>query len=457
MTIWKTRVFRLTAAYLAVFGITSLAFLLIALSVANQTFLSQAEREIDQEIRAITANFDDFPVVAQIDALETRLHGLNDPFVYGMLDPLLDGMIIIGNIDEWPVEDGALFDTREIDVLQSGKPTPTLAKMIVLDETYTLLVGRRLDSFKNAMATLRNRVLLVSALFLGVIFAVGFFISRQIMREITQMNDTFAGLAMGKIGARVESFANEDELAVLGRNINQALDQNERYIENVRHISELTAHQLLKPLGALRHNLAGADLTTKEEMMDCIDRSVDQIDEIKGTVEAVLNIAELESKVVGTFENVDLDACAQSAISLYRDVAKEADISLVPDLKRVQVFGDRAQLTELCINLITNAIKYSPSGSSIYVGTYESGGHGGLVVQDEGLGIPEEDFDKVFSPMVRLPTTAATTQGKGLGLALVQAVIKRHDGRIRLSNKSPGLAVTVELPRPPSDRQNLSG
>ena len=131
-------------------------------------------------------------------------------------------------------------------------------------------------------------------------------------------------------------------------------------------------------------------------------------------------------------------------ILLPRAIAKNIDLGYEGD-ERAPMFGDRALIGELILNLADNAIKYSPAGSIITVGVRVEEGALRLILEDDGPGIREEDRQGVFERFVRLQNSPA--EGCGLGLAIVREIASRHGAAVTLGDaQEGGLRVEVVFP-----------
>jgi two-component system sensor histidine kinase SenX3 len=113
-----------------------------------------------------------------------------------------------------------------------------------------------------------------------------------------------------------------------------------------------------------------------------------------------------------------------------------------------EVYGDETLLVVALHNLIANAIQYSPKGSRVGVGVTNSDGVIEIAVADQGIGIPEDDRDRVFERFYRIdPARSRHTGGSGLGLAIVKHVVQNHGGDVRVwSQPGKGSTFTVRLP-----------
>jgi signal transduction histidine kinase len=131
---------------------------------------------------------------------------------------------------------------------------------------------------------------------------------------------------------------------------------------------------------------------------------------------------------------------------LYLPVARERGISLAAVSEgQVRVTGNRQLLAQLLINLLENALKVVPTGGSIQIAVAARGASVELTVRDNGPGIPVESRERALQPFARL--NGDSTTGSGLGLSLVAAVVRLHQGRLSFSDNNPGLSVRCELPR----------
>ena len=107
--------------------------------------------------------------------------------------------------------------------------------------------------------------------------------------------------------------------------------------------------------------------------------------------------------------------------------------------------GDAELLTQLCANLVENAMRHSPAGARIVVSAERQAEHLVLVCADDGPGIPESERAKVFQRLYRIDKSR-TTPGNGLGLSLVKAIAELHRAEVILADNSPGLRVTIGFP-----------
>ena len=149
------------------------------------------------------------------------------------------------------------------------------------------------------------------------------------------------------------------------------------------------------------------------------------------------------------FERLDLSNTVLDVAEIYQAVAEDAGQSLscaVPE-NPVEIAGDPTLLQQLLSNLIENAVRHCPPGSTFSLALERRPDHVRLTVTDDGPGIPTDEAKKVFRRFYRVDKSRASG-GHGLGLPLVKAICRLHDATIELSDAHPGLCVSITFPHP---------
>jgi signal transduction histidine kinase len=189
---------------------------------------------------------------------------------------------------------------------------------------------------------------------------------------------------------------------------------------------------------------------------DAIRAAIEEADRLLATFNALLSIAEAEAGAGGrNGEKLDLGEVVRAVVELYEPVAEEKGFALRLDsAPATMIRGDRHLLSQALANLIDNALKYG-GGGDIAIAVHQSDGRAVIEVADRGPGIPEGDRASVFDRFVRLEPSRSTP-GNGLGLSLVRAVARRHEGTVTLGDNHlggrhlggghPGLKVRIEFP-----------
>jgi two-component system sensor histidine kinase SenX3 len=212
------------------------------------------------------------------------------------------------------------------------------------------------------------------------------------------------------------------------------------------------SHELKTPIGAvslLAEALASAS-DEPEEVKRFAKRLSQESERLAGITAEIIELSRLQSgDPLTSAERIGVDTVIAQAVDRNRVAAESHRISLVPSGKiRAEVFGDKQLLVTAVHNLIANAIQYSPDGSRVGIGVSADNGVVEISVTDQGVGIPEDERDRVFERFFRVDTARSrNTGGSGLGLAIVKHVVQNHGGDVRVwSQQGRGSTFTIRLP-----------
>jgi two-component system phosphate regulon sensor histidine kinase PhoR len=200
------------------------------------------------------------------------------------------------------------------------------------------------------------------------------------------------------------------------------------------------SHELRAPVASIRL-MADAleaekvDVKTAEEFHRLIAMEGARLSTLVGNV---LDHARIEQgRRVWKMEACDLAALASDTLRVMEPLAKEKNITLDSDLSPVEASVDAGAIQQALVNLLDNAIKFSPAGSSVKTSLSQDGHHCTLAVRDEGPGIPKEEQSRIFERFYRLgDELRRETQGTGIGLSLVKAIADAHGGSVRLQSEA---------------------
>src|SRR5947209_3572816 len=452
-----THAFRLAALYFLVFAASVIGVLLFVYLTSAGFVERQTEATLDAEITGLAEQYAQRGLSGLIQIVAARSAGdRGDAMIYLVTDP--DGKPLVGNIAAWPAgvptHSSWLSFALERTIKGRNEVHPARGRLVVVPGGYRLLVGRDISDAAAFRSEVRTALLWAGAIALGMGLIGGTVMSRNLLRRVEQVNRTSERVMAGNLSDRIPLRGTTDEFDQLAANLNRMLDQIERLMTAMREVTDDVAHDLRTPLSRLRTRLeralANPDPSAGASQSEAIRAAIDEADRLLATFNALLRIAELESGArLDQTAPVDLSEVARSAAELYEPVAEEKGFALsVVAEPGVGISGDWHLLSQALANLLDNALKYA-GGGQIELRVFHKDGQAILEVADRGPGIPEADRQSVLDRFVRLEPSR-TTPGNGLGLSLVRAIARRHDGSVTLADNRPGLRVRLQFPRLPT-------
>jgi two-component system phosphate regulon sensor histidine kinase PhoR len=306
------------------------------------------------------------------------------------------------------------------------------------------------------------RVVLFGALTaVGIALTVAYFLSRSITLPIRQMKDTAEQIAKGEFARRVR-IKGKDELGELGKSLNAMADELQRKIENLDRMDRIrtdfvanVSHELKTPLTLIK----GYIETLEDRAMDDKDQSArfvsiikEHSDRLGNIVDDLLSLSELESSKDPVHRTeFDLKKLIDD-ISLgfgHALAEKKQTLSVSSQGTDLRIKADHNKIEQLFVNLIDNAIKYTKESGRIELSLLEQNQAVRVTVQDNGIGIPREDIDRVFERFYRVDKARSRRLGgTGLGLSIAKHIVLAHNGKITLESElNEGTKVFVTLPK----------
>jgi signal transduction histidine kinase len=407
----------------------------------------QTEAAIRADAQSLAERFAAGQVAALILTIDERLaQNVEDDAIYLLADPA--GRPLAGNLQHWPqgaVENGAWY---ELPIERAGARSLAVVEAFTLPGGFRLLIGRDVQ-VRAQLRTLLTDALLWALLVVLVMATAGALLVRSLFRRaLANVSDTALAIAGGNFTQRVRLTGRGDEFDQLAETINDMLNRMARLMEGVREVSNAIAHDLRTPITRARVRLeeAAAHAGSVAELRSAIERAITDLDDIVAVFQALLRIAEIEAgSRRAAFATVDLAPVLADAAELYGAVADEKDVALsVEEPDHLPTYGDRELIQQAVVNLVDNAVKFSPAGSAVRLSAKATQAGVEISVADRGPGIPEADRERVTERFFR-GETARHTPGSGLGLALVQAVAQLHGGSLRLIDTSPGVTAILTL------------
>ena len=341
-------------------------------------------------------------------------------------------------------------------VMMRGEPYPVrVLTWPVVDSGKVASVIRVGISRMNLYKSTYRFLLVMAVLFpFAVLLAGGggWFFAHRALSPVDRMAETARKIDAGQLHERIQLTGARDELDRLAGTLNGMLARIEAAFTEMRQFTADASHELQTPLTILRGEIEWAlrSRRSEEEYTDTLKSALEEIERISALVEGLLLLARSDAGVLkADHKTVDLNLLTEEVLGQLGPLAGQKTVSLkLGDLEPLLVSGDFALLRRLLLNLVDNAIKYTPAGGVVKVSINRDGDFAVLAVQDSGPGIAPEEQEKVFQRFYRSPEARASGQGgSGLGLSIVKSIADAHRGRVELANPAGGGSVfSVLLP-----------
>ena len=479
---------RLTVWYTVALGVTVVAF-------GTLLYLERrasSVRELDQRL-SLEADLADrwlsesYNVLGRIVTTAGGRPAL-DPGISAYLEAVRDYLIVADTIGQVL----ALSDvTRELDAgdlqaltaeldtlrtakwsgtLDLGPPVGTVRYLAVRvdnagPEVGAVLVATSLDGVAFGPSSLLRSMLLIAPVILAGAAVVGYWLAGTSLRPVEGIMDEVEAISDGRsLHRRLAVPISGDEMARLALTVNGMLARLEQSFASLHRFTADASHELKTPLMVLRAGVERALVHpgVPAEILQSLDETLAQINQMSEMVENLLTLARAdEGRAPLAVEEADLRDLLGDVVETAGMLGESAGITVRSDMpaEPVAMAVDRHRIREMLLNLVTNAIKYTPAGGTVSLGLAQEEGTVVFTVADTGIGIAPGDLSHIFERFWRADPARSRTgdrPGTGLGLAITKWIAEAHGGSITVQSRpGRGSLFTVRLPR--EGRARVSG
>lgn len=345
-------------------------------------------------------------------------------------------------------------------------PAPTLASIgsryrfdtIVADDDQwrALTASTRVDGqpvvlrVSRSEERLRNQlweILVVLVFGLPLVVALagigGYVLARRALAPIDHLAREARRITADRLHERLTTTNPNDEIGRLTAVINDAVARLESSFDQLRRFTSDASHELRTPLAVVR-GIGEATVATRRspaEYEEAIGSILEEVDRMTNLTDTLLRLSRADAGTIRlSRERVDLGDLAREAASSLSILADERQLELRLDVGHgATVSVDRLVLREAITNILDNAIKFSPSGTTIAIRVERSSHHALLAIGDKGPGIPAEERERIFDRFFRLDEARSRERGgAGLGLAIAKWAVEMHNGQITVEARAGG-------------------
>ena len=290
--------------------------------------------------------------------------------------------------------------------------------------------------------------------FLALLFAIygGYRIARRAMLPVERIATAAERISSENLSERILVENPGDELGRLAITLNRTFGRLEKSIAEMRRFTADAAHELRTPLAVIRTEIEVA--LRADDNLDGLRRvisvTLDELTRLSNLVDQLLTLSRHDAGVQSRiFEEVSLAAVLNDVVDFLRTIADRKQVSIeFGELSDSVVLGDDVSLSQVFFNILDNAIKYTPAGGTVRIGSDVDGEFVVVTIEDTGLGIDSRHVPHLFKRFYRVDTSRNNVSGgTGLGLAICHAVVDAHGGELSVeSEPGQGTKLKVILP-----------
>ncbi len=340
------------------------------------------------------------------------------------------------------------------DVFYKNNPYDILGTMHNTGSSEFVVIGAAIDKDGLLhMKKLRIVLMVVCLISLVSFFFAGWFFSGKALKPISDVVKKVEDISITSLHLRVPEGNGTDEIGRLAKTFNKMLERLETSFGMQKSFIANASHELRTPLTSINGQI---------EVLMMKDRTTEEYKNTLGSVlEDIKSLIDLSNRLIliartssegpsGYNNNISIDEIIWQALEEMKRFNPSYNINIsldnsVTDSEKIIVGGDEYLLKTAFSNLIENACKYS-SDHSVLIGVGREDKYVKVIFEDKGIGIPEEDIQKILEPFYRGTNTVAIP-GTGIGLSLVNQIVKNHNGTINITSKlGEGTRITLLLP-----------
>ena len=319
-------------------------------------------------------------------------------------------------------------------------------------QQYVIEVGESALPIKEVLQKFLVSLLIgLSVVLAGAIWG-GFLVIRWALAPVKKITSTADKITSLHLDKRLPIVETGDEIESLSKTLNRMIGRLEESFRSVNRFTADASHELRTPLTIIRGELETSllDKSLSKNVRQTIYSLIEETENLSKIVQCLLSLSRLDA---GSAQmecvRLNLADLVATTTDQMAPLADEKHVTLTTQAdEEVEVIGDQVRLRQVVVNLLDNAIKYTPEGGTVTVGVNATDRRAQLEVSDTGPGIPNGDLPHVFDRFFRADRIRlATIEGAGLGLSIVQSICTAHGGLVKAENHADGgCRIIVQLP-----------
>lgn len=317
-----------------------------------------------------------------------------------------------------------------------------------------LIIGRSTKQIDQALARLVRTLVIAVPLALALAAGGGIFLARRALKPVDKIAQTAEEIEENDLSQRI-NVNTKDELGRLAATLNAMIGRLEKAFQRQKQFTSDASHELRAPLAVIE---AESSLSLQKERppsdyRQSLDTISQEARQMSSLIEQLLTLARADAgKEQWNFTEVNLGRLISNMSTDVEVLCQEKGLTFqLGQIQDLTVKGDEARLKRLLMNLLDNAIRYTPAPGTVSISVRPEGQMAVVAVKDTGVGIPAEDVPFIFERFYRVDKSRSRTEGgTGLGLAISRHIAEAHGGKIEVESQvGAGSAFSVWLPLQP--------
>lgn len=317
---------------------------------------------------------------------------------------------------------------------------------------YRIRVAYPEDEITDVLQNLFSIFLLLVPIVLLISVVGGYFLAKQSLKPVDEITQTARKITAINLQERIHVINPDDEIGRLTETLNNMIGRLEASFEKVAQFSTDASHELRTPLTIMRGEieLALRETQTIRSYKETLVSLLEEVVRMTSIIDGLILLAKSDRGTVKLERKpTRLDVLVNEIKEDAEVLAERKKINVsIAKLEETTVLGDEIRLRQLMLNLVDNAIKYTPDGGKVTLSLERNNGNVSFIVEDTGIGIPLNAMDKIFNRFYRVDKSRSRLpDGLGLGLSISKWVAEAHGGKLLAESKvGKGSKFTVILP-----------
>jgi heavy metal sensor kinase len=319
---------------------------------------------------------------------------------------------------------------------------------------YVLEIGLSMLPLETALARLRDLLAVLLPTLIGCAAVGGYMLVKWALRPVDRLSQTAEQMSLQNLSLRLPVVASGDALERLSISLNNMLGRLRDSVQSSRRFLADASHELRTPLTVIKgelQELSNEGGLTGDALRERVGSVLEEVARLEHLVSGLLVLSRLDAgETQRECAELDLAELVRSTAEQMRLMAEDRGIAIeLSALHRAVIHGDRSRIKQIIVNLLDNAIRFTPARGSVILRTSEDDTYALLEVIDTGVGIPKASLPLVFDRFYRADEARSRDDGgAGLGLSIVKSICSMHGADIEVSSQlGEGSCFRVRFPR----------